>query len=391
MSTLEEARSVQTVEEIRDELLDGLVEQGVSATGWTDESTHRGLVELFARAQASEQGIRSQLATASSRALIMQMEDLALRDAWLGFLARGWYGLDFLPATFTTQRFVLACSAAGGPYTIAPRALRAQDEDGVVFRNTGRLTSDLAAGVQTVVLPPGGTLNELEWVAEVAGTSGNIPAGSTLSLITTLAGVTVTNPQIGSSGSAILTAGADIETAESLDARCAARWDRTAVGQLPGALVLWIFESFEVDGLTCTITKWRVDDENPNGPGSADVWLANADGPATVAEVARVNAYMQARWGAGTGVLRVMAATERVVPFTARLFALDRSESNIADAEAVIATLESITPLGSTRYSDDVTKALRSIPDLYHVEHDFPTTALGPSEVLTMIPTFEEV
>jgi hypothetical protein len=100
---------------------------------------------------------------------------------------------------------------------------------------------------------------------------------------------------------------------------------------------------------------------------------------------------MQARWGAGTGVLRVMAATERVVPFTARLFALDRSESNIADAEAVIATLESITPLGSTRYSDDVTKALRSIPDLYHVEHDFPTTALGPSEVLTMIPTFEEV
>lgn len=390
--TLEDALATSTEAEIRDAALDALATAGCSMVGIPTTSADRGLIEIHSRALAREQEIRSYIARAGSKQLIMAIADEAARDAWLDYLAAGWFGLPRLPATKATHRFRLVASAAAGPYTIAPRTLLAQTEDGIQFRNTGRLTSDLTASPGSITLTLGGTRDDLEWEAVLAGIEGNIAPDASLTLVTTLAGVSISNPEIGSTGSSLLASGADRETSESLSLRCDARWDRTAVAQLPGALVEWIVESFEADGLTSTITKWRVDDTNPNGPGSTDLYLANASGPATAAELSRVDAYQQARRGVGSGPLRTLAAAALSVPFTAQLYSLGAATSSQiqTDAAASIAVLESLIAIGGIVYGDDITKALRSLSSLYHVTHSLEgvTTVAGVNEVIEFAPTF---
>jgi hypothetical protein len=387
--TLADALAKSTAGEIRDDLIDALAAEGASVHGVDTMSAERGLVEIHARSMERYEDIRSLLATAGSKALIMAIEDTEARDSWLDYMATGWFGLTRFLKTKATHRIRLVASAAAGPYPIAPRALLVQTAGGIQFKNTGRTTADLTAAPGTVTLDLGGTRDDLEWQAELPGTDGNVAAGQTWTLVTTLAGVTATNPAIGSTGSSILVSGTDTETSESLSLRMDARWDRTAVAQLPGSLIEWIFESFEVDGLTCSITRWKIDDTNPNGPGSTDVYLY----PGTAEELARVDAYLQARRALGTGELRVMAAAVLSIPFSATLFSLGTStETQIeADATASIAVLESLIDIGGIVYLSDITKALRLLSSLYDVTHDLVTTQSAVNEVIDLVPTFTVV
>ena len=389
MSTYEDALAVETVTEIRDGALTDLATLGSSLLGVPVESADRGLIEIFARAQASQQTLRSYIAYAASRAKLMTLSDIETRDAWLDVMAIGWFGLERLTASKASHRFRLVASAGAGPYTIAPQSLTAQTDDGIQFKNTGRLTSALTSDPATIVLAAAGTRDDLEWEAVLHGIEGNITVDSALELVTTLAGVAITNPQIGSTGSSLLVSGADEETSESLSLRCDARWNRTAVAQLPGALVEWIFESFEEDLIACSITKWRIDDANPNGAGSTDVYLANSGGAATAAELARVDAYLQASRGLGSGERRTLAASTLAVAITATIYELGNSATNEADCQTVIDTLEALLPIGGTLYGDDITKALRSISDIYHVTHDLEgiTTVAGISQVMVLTLT----
>jgi hypothetical protein len=379
-----------TATELRDQTLDDLAALGCSMVGVNVESADRGLIEIFARAMAGEQDIRRTIALAASKVRVMEIEDVATRDAWMDVVA-AWYQRTRLAASKASHRFVLTGSAAAPAYPIAPGALLAQTDDGIQFRNTGRLTSDLTAAPGTVTLTAGDSRSDLEWAAVLPGTSGNIGVDTNLELVTTLAGVAVTNPQIGSSGSSLLRSGTDTELSSALSIRCDARWDRTAVAQLPGALVEWIVEAFETGGLASTITKWRVDDTNPNGPGSTDLYLANASGAATAEELALVNTYEQPRRACGSGPLRVLPAEELSVPFTATLYRLGSSTTVAADAATVIDTLEALIPMGGTLYGDDITKALRSLVDVRHVEHNLEgvTTTAGVNQVIVLVPTFE--
>lgn len=385
MSTYEDALAVETVTEIRDGALADLATLGSSLLGVPVESADRGLIEIFARAQASQQTLRSYIAYAASKAKLMTLSDIETRDAWLDVMATGWFGLERLTASKASHRFRLVASAGAGPYTIAPQSLTAQTDDGIQFKNTGRLTSALTSDPATIILAAAGTRDDLEWEAVLPGIEGNITVDSALELVTTLAGVAITNPQIGSTGSSLLVSGADEETSESLSLRCDARWNRTAVAQLPGALVEWIFESFEVDLISCSITKWRIDDANPNGAGSTDVYIS----PGTAAELARVDAYLQARRGLGSGELRTLAASTLAVAIAATIYELGNSATNESDCQTVVDTLEALLPIGGTLYGDDITKALRSISDIYHVTHDLEgiTTVAGISQVMVLTLT----
>ena len=385
MSTYEDALAVETVTEIRDGALADLATLGSSLLGVPVESADRGLIEIFARAQASQQTLRSYIAYAASKAKLMTLSDIETRDAWLDVMATGWFGLERLTASKASHRFRLVASAGAGPYTIAPQSLTAQTDDGTQFKNTGRLTSALTSDPATIILAAAGTRDDLEWEAVLPGIEGNITVDSALELVTTLAGVAITNPQIGSTGSSLLVSGADEETSESLSLRCDARWNRTAVAQLPGALVEWIFESFEVDLISCSITKWRIDDANPNGAGSTDVYIS----PGTAAELARVDAYLQARRGLGSGELRTLAASTLAVAIAATIYELGNSATNESDCQTVVDTLEALLPIGGTLYGDDITKALRSISDIYHVTHDLEgiTTVAGISQVMVLTLT----
>jgi hypothetical protein len=89
----------------------------------------------------------------------------------------------------------------------------------------------------------------------------------------------------------------------------------------------------------------------------------------------------------------VLAATELVVTFTATLYRLGSSTTIATDAATVIDALEALIPMGGTLYGDDITKALRSLSDVYHVVHSLEgvTTVAGVSEVIVLTPTFEVI
>lgn len=120
--------------------------------------------------------------------------DLADKD-WIGLLARSEYNLDQIAATFTVQTITLTCVVGAGPYTINTGDLW------VSSPTTGNRYNNSAPPGG---LPPGspatnGTLTSaapltLSFRAESPGASFVDPAGTITKLITTLAGVTATNP-----------------------------------------------------------------------------------------------------------------------------------------------------------------------------------------------------
>ena len=67
------------------------------------------------------------------------------RDAWLDGFALGFYDLTRFPARAATHVFRVTASAAASPIDLVPRARVVTTEDGIQFRNTGRLAEDTAA------------------------------------------------------------------------------------------------------------------------------------------------------------------------------------------------------------------------------------------------------
>ncbi len=98
-------------------------------------------------------------------------------------LAQQIYNLTFNPASFTIGDMTLVASATAGTYVIQPGQLTA------VFADSGNRYINSTGGT----LSPSGTLT-LSCTAEEAGASYDDPNSSAITLVTPLAGVTVTNP-----------------------------------------------------------------------------------------------------------------------------------------------------------------------------------------------------
>jgi uncharacterized phage protein gp47/JayE len=364
--SLDEALTTQTEQEAREELASDLAARGVDDKGFPDTSTQRRLLDSAAASQARASKLRAQLTMAGSRALVEQIPDADGRDAWAEYLSLGFYGLPRDPATRAQHRFVLTNAATGVQREIAPRQLRARAGK-VEFIN-------LEGGTLLI----GGTL-PLTWEAQTAGVVGNVPPGTVRQLVTALAGVTIDNPAISGQGSSITKAARDAERNASLLARGDARWGATSAGGSPGSYIEWIDQAFKYAGVEKTVTKWLVDDENPNGPGSTDVYLANDAGGATADEIAIVSAYYAIRRGTGTGPLRVLSATPRVLTYTATLYST--SGNAVADAIAADAELTADLDIGAVVYRHEIVERLMSIPGMKNVTLDFEDTDLVINEV----------
>jgi uncharacterized phage protein gp47/JayE len=104
-----------------------------------------------------------------------------------------------------------------------------------------------------------------------------------------------------------------------------------------------------------------VRDDNPNGPGSVDVYLANPVGPASPAEVKAVRAYLASLKALGTGPLRCFPATLLKVPLVASL----RNATNpnaIPEAIQRLVALQSDYPLGEPLFRSRLIDELVDVP-----------------------------
>ena len=185
-----------------------------------------------------------------------------------------------------------------------------------------------------------------------------------------------------------LAAGIGAESDKSVLARCLARWAATSYGGAASAYRQWVNDAFVAIAQTNTINRIGVDDTNPNGPGSTDIYLANAGGPAGLTELAVVSPFLLARRGLGTGPLRIFAAPSIAIPVIATLYG---NTGGAALGAAALASLQAEIPLGGKVYFSALLSLLKDIPGVYNVAMTSPApgvdTTLPSFDVATFVPT----
>lgn len=300
------------------EILDGF---GFTASSWQPGSIQRHLIQVLAR-------LHSDASNTTYAITAGRFNDLATGN-WLSLKSRSDFDNERIAAVATQVNVQLDDPLNVGPYTIAMGDSVGVDQDGNTYRN-------IAAGTLTL----GGTLTLL-YQAEVAG-SASFP--TTFELATPLAGIIVSLPV-----DAIQLVGADAEDDERLRERNRKKWASLAYAAPADAYIAWALEA------SAAVTRAWVDDLNPRGPGTLDVYVAGPTGAVDPSVLVDVSDYIE---GNTDGISRrplgsdveVFSATSASVNITGTLYvspAFDLTATRDAVYAAITLLLESL-PVGGT-------------------------------------------
>jgi hypothetical protein len=330
LTTYLEATTARDAATIRTANLALAASLDVNVAGFDDTAPQRAIFECDARALAAEEGIRVKLAKAGFITKAAEAGEDFLDEALTWFdLDNGFGGKGRIPATKAVWDLKLT-NAAAVPYsfTMAAGELIAQANDGTLFESTPIANATILAG---------GTLL-LRFTAMVAGTSGNQVVGNIVHLETGKPGLTVTN----ASTAVLVTAGRNVETAAEATRRALGKWATLGAG--------WTAASFDylVPLFAPTVTRWFVRTDNPNGPGTIEVVMANAAGASSPSENTAVLAGLGSRdvMTLGTGGLTVVSATVKVINLVGTHYSDGTNPTLEADVTAAILTLQAGFPIG---------------------------------------------
>jgi phage-related baseplate assembly protein len=231
------------------ELMQGL---GFDTTGWQEGRIQRTLITVFALIMADMSEANRVIADSGFNEFATgRMLELFSNSRYQNqkFAARATSGLIPLTSTSTVA------------YPIVDGELIAATANGVEFRSVGAYT--IAANAVTNV----------RFTARVKGSDGNVGTGTINTLLTPLAGVTISNtgdPWYDVSG-------VDLESDASLRLRNSTQWARLSVELIADA-----YENIARDN---GASKVKVHDENPRGAGTIDVYVAGEFAKLSNAEV----------------------------------------------------------------------------------------------------------
>lgn len=321
--SLSDLLTIPTREQVETELLDMLEGVGFQPTAWQVGSVPRTLVKAYAQVIVTLYALVVPIVTGAFLSFAT--------GSWLTILAADQYDIERDPAVATAGVFLLTDGGAG-PYNITAGVTRFQTTDGTkkyVATSTGTLSAS-------------GTLQVTVQAVE-AGSSYNLANNTTLVLETDLPGVVVTNPDPGS-GSWITTSGAEEQGDDSLRAECRAKWGTLGMGVPSDAFKAWAADA------QSTITRVRVYDDNPLGPGTTRIVIASSTGPASAAELAAVDAYLRPRKPIGSSTLEIASATALPTTVTATVYV--QAAFRTTAESAVSANLAALA--GSTTIGDEV-------------------------------------
>ncbi len=304
----------------RDQALAMLIEvlqgYGFESTSWQSGSIQRTLIEMAAEIWSELSGTVASIARGGFNVLATGTALTQFSDSV--------YDNQRIAASPTRGEMVLTETDGGGPYVFAiGDVVSVESSTGITYRNS-----------------TGGNLNPsssltLEWAAEIGGSDANIKPDSTLSLQTTIAGVEVTNPVIGTTGTWITAYGQDEETDARLRLRNQTKWPSQSQARPEDALIFLALEATAPNGQSTGISKALVNSNNPQGPGSVDIYIANDVTPASPAQVANVDLYMQARRSTSS-ILRTLAANP--LPITIEGTVYYRAGSDLSSVGAAVQT-----------------------------------------------------
>lgn len=331
MTTYAEASTPTTKETYRSRILATMAAppaplQPAPVAGWSNSAPQRINVEDFAGFEADESALRAKVAsTISPQTAVSAGAD------WVA-AALGWFNETFIQALPAVWDVPFTCAAASAPLTVDNRSvIQIQATGGAIFV----LTQETAV----VFNSAGSYAGTLRFTARTAGTGGNV-AGSTITngkILTGPAGLSIA----GSSPTQI-TQGRDVETPQQAITRCLGKWARLGAG--------WTRQAFDylIPTAAPTVTRWRVEDDNPLGPGTVRVTIAGASAPSTDDEVATVQAYLgsSAIRPLGSGGVTVVKASADALTVNVTIQG-DGSNADLgSDAAAAGLALAAAFPIG---------------------------------------------
>jgi hypothetical protein len=342
-------------------------------SGWPDAAPQRALVENDARALAFETTVRANLAKTASPATCADAG-----DSWVD-AAVAWFDLDNtaggkgrIPASKAAWDVPFLCTSVAAPIVVDnTTTLQVQASDGTIFE---------AAQTTPVVLSAPIYKATVRLVARKAGTTGNVTPGQIVKIISGPAGL-----QIDGSGAQVLVAAArDQETSAEYIRRGLGRWATLGAG--------WTLASFDylIPRFAPTITRWAIRDDNPLGPGTTKVTIANAAGGALSAEIAAVQTGLGARnvKVLGSAALTVVGATPHSKAISATLVTDGTNPNVVAQASAALMALGRAFPLGVATLTVDLVRAV-----LMGARVDTATVPAGSASTLITVglPGFPSV
>jgi len=330
-----------------------LAGQGFSSNDWESGSVQLTFLMLFA-------WLYSAMTYMIAALLSGGYNDTAVGD-FLDHLSDSNFDNQRADVQTARHRMAFTCSSAAGPYTPTKGSIVVSDGS-----HTFRLVEDLAnlPDYPIVPIPSGGTVY-MVCEAEVGGAiAGNVANGTITRMVTTLAGVTCSNPAFGTSGRSLLRSGVDRELDPRLQNRNRTKWGTLSVENPRIAVINLALNA------SPSILKAAVDDGNPRGPGSVDVWISADLGPLSPGgtEVQILQAILDRRF-MGNGYLYPDGTTKRALARSAPAqeiaprgvlyydpnYELAVVEKNVADS---FNALLSRAPLGGYDYSPGPTSVL---------------------------------
>lgn len=278
MANLSDLVVPESSETIESTLYVAAAADNLPTTQWQALSFPRTLFRIFSTALARSWYGVSQIANG----VVLGLSS----GAWLTLLASSQYNQTRLVATATVGTVRLTSASVG--HTVAAGALTVATADGLKFRSTG-----------STVIPAGGSV-DVQVQAYAVGSASNVAVGTITTMVTALSSVTVSNPAIGTTGTWITTWGTDPETDAELTERLRGQWATLSTGSPAAAYRSW---ALGING----ITRAKLDDNAPDGPGSTRLYVDNAG------LVATLQAFIDAKVPASSKCT-VMAATTQSVP-----------------------------------------------------------------------------
>lgn len=350
-----------TPEAIEETILGLLAGFGFPVTSWQTTSAPRRIIKGISSPLADSFRKGYQVASAGYGKLA--------RGKWLDLWVEDRYNLPRNGAEYTVGKVTLTDNG-GGPHSVNASQHIVATEDGT--------KSYLVTGSGTLGL--NGSIT-LDVKADKPGAAYNVPNGSITRLLTNLPTVTVSNDALLPAESWITTPGADTESDPDYLARGTSQWGKLAV------TVPKQFLEAVVKAAVPSITKVRVEDDNPHGPGSCELVLANAAGPATPAEVAAAQLALDPLRAVGSATLTAVAAQAYglVLEGEVRVSSAFLNSAR-AQVDENLARLVAEHPLGDVVVYEQLVEEVMSPQGVKKVSFISPTSdvAIGSLSALTV-------
>jgi len=294
-------------------------------------------------------------------------------DDWLTLLAAQLYQTTRNPPVIATGTMILK-DGGGGPSTITAGQLLVSTTGPVGTLLRYRNIDD---GTYPKTLLLNSVLPVL-FAAESPGAKYNVSTNTPMTLVTSLAGVTVTNP--GTSGAWLTVTGTDLESNASLISRCKARWPDLGSSATAAVYQRWATTA------SPEVVKVRVF-ENAAGNGNVGVYIAGAAGPASATAVGLVATYISIR--------RPLCVTVSVFPTTVASVSVtgtayvQAAYANAFPAAllAVITSFQNSLGIGATVYTAKLIQLIEEIQGVVNFAMTSPLVDFVPANTASITLT----